>query len=136
MSEFKSLYAAALAYLARREHSQWQLRQKLLVKFPQERALINQVIELLAQENYQSDARFADAYLYYRVQKGYGPKKIAYELTARGIQTVECDSAFARGDYDWKQLQEQARVKKFGTTPPTEFLSKAKQRHYLQQRGF
>ncbi len=137
MSEFKSIYAAALAYLARREHSRWQLSQKLTVRFPEEFVLINQVIELLGQENYQSDDRFADAYLHFRVLRGYGYKKIAYELKARGISDGACSRAFARGDYDWEQLKEQTRIKKFGSElMPQEFNAKVKQWHYLHQRGF
>lgn len=137
MSSFQTIYAAALHYLMRREHSQLQLQQKLVVKFPEQASLIDEVIGVLASENYQSDARFADAYLHARVLRGNGPKKIKYELMQRGIKADGIEAAFARADIDWLALRETTRQKKFGGAPlPKEFLEKAKQLSYLQQKGF
>lgn len=134
---FTNIYAAALYYLAIREHSQAQLLQKLSVKFPEDQSLINQAIAKLASDNDQSDSRFAAAYLYARAQRGNGPKKITYELKVRGISQTLIDSAFEKCDIDWNQVKEKTRQKKFGPEPlPTEFLRKAKQLTYLQQRGF
>lgn len=135
---FSALYAAALAYLARREHSAWQLQQKLAHKFPEAtETLINTVIETLARENYQSDARFASAYLESRVARGNGPKKIRYELILRGVDTQWIDFAVTHAAVDWLELKEKTRQKKFGVGPlPQDYNAKAKQLSYLQHKGF
>jgi len=137
MMTFKTIYAAALQYLMRREHSQLQLQQKLKLRFPEETTLIDEVIAVLAEENYQSEDRFADAYLHSRMLRGNGPKKITYELKLRGVKAEIIEAAFARASVDWQALRETTRQKKFGADPlPKEFLEKAKQLSYLQQRGF
>jgi regulatory protein len=77
-------------YLARREHSQEELRLKLSQRGFSER-LINEVIGELRDENLQSDARFAEVFTRSRVAKGYGVYRIRQELRQRGI--AEGDSA-------------------------------------------
>lgn len=134
---FNVIYAAALRYLAMREHSQLQLQQKLQRKFPDDAALIHTVLEQLKQDHAQSESRFADSYARSRAMKGYGPIKIRYELQQRGINADIIDAAITQSDIDWAAMQEKVRQKKFGTAPlPKEFAAKAKQMHYLQQRGF
>lgn len=134
---FNQIYATALRYLAMREHSRWQLHQKLQRKFPEEVELIQRVLDQLAEDNAQSEARFADAYARHRAHKGYGPVKIRYELQQRGMSTDLIDAALWHQDLDWLALQEKARQKKFGSAAmPKEFSIKAKQLHYLYQRGF
>lgn len=132
-----SIYAAALRYLAIREHSQRQLQQKLQRKFPENVTLIQTVLDQLREDNAQSESRFADAYVRSRASKGYGPVKIRYELQQRGVSADWIEAAIFRQDIDWLVVQEKARQKKFGSAPlPKEFAAKAKQMHYLQQRGF
>lgn len=134
---FQTIYAKALSYLAQREHSHYQLSQKLQRKFPEESEVIEQVLAQLAQENYQSEQRFALSYIHSRAARGYGPKKIAYELQQRGLSKSLVHEALSTCELDWAEVREQARQKKFGIAPvPREFSAKAKQFSYLQQRGF
>lgn len=136
-SSLPKIYANALSYLARREHSQAQLRQKLKLKFPDEAANIETVLAQLAEEHYQSEPRFADSYIRSRIARGYGPIKIAYELKLRGIAQAVISDALARAEVDWAEIRETVRQKKFGAEPlPKEFSARAKQLNYLQQRGF
>ena len=70
---------SCLRLLARREHSQKELLNKLLVKgFDKDEILA--VIEEFALQGWQSDSRYAESYARHRIQKGYGPISIAYEL--------------------------------------------------------
>ena len=71
----QSITARAVNLLSRREHSQAELRAKLL-KADFELNDIDATIEKLTQANIQSDARFAENYLRYRSQRGYGSQKI------------------------------------------------------------
>ena len=58
-----------LRLLTYREHSQKELRTKLMQKgFARED--IQPIIEQLAENNWQSDTRFAESYARHRMQKG------------------------------------------------------------------
>lgn len=70
----QSLTARAVNLLARREHSQEELRTKLR-KAEFEIDEINVVIQKLAKIDLQSDLRFAENYLHYRSQRGFGSQK-------------------------------------------------------------
>ena len=61
---------AAMDLLARREHSQRELRTKLERRFPPEQ--VDETLQTLAAEGLQSDSRFAEAYVRQRSQRGYG----------------------------------------------------------------
>jgi regulatory protein len=65
--------------LARREHSAHELRQKL-EKREFDRDEIELALEVLQQNNLQSDARFTESYVNHRTNAGLGPIKIAHEL--------------------------------------------------------
>ncbi len=126
---------SALNFLAIREHSQLELRQKLLRKdFPLE--LINQVLVQLHAENLQSDARFTESFIRSRANKGQGCLRIRYELQQLGIAAAVVNEYLDENDELWQQLAQQVRKKKFGTALPRDPKQKAKQIRFLQYRGF
>ncbi len=131
----QSITARAVNLLARREHSQSELRKKLL-KAEFELEDINATIEKLAQSDIQSDARFAENYLRYRSQRGYGSQKIKLELKERGVDSQTITTAFEQADIDWFYLAVTARNKRFGEQAPDDFKDRAKQQRFLQYRGF
>ena len=65
-----------------------------------------------------------------RHNQGKGPLKIASELKQRGINKFNLDV------FDWIKLAKEVRNKKFGDTPPLDFNDQAKQKRFLQSRGF
>lgn len=79
-----SIKAKAIAFLARREHSQKELTQKLLNK-GYDRASIVSLLDELVQQDLQSDARFTECYVRMRKNAGFGPLRIEMELKSRGI---------------------------------------------------
>ena len=81
---FKVVYNKALDIISRREHSQKELTEKLLNKFSEEE-IVNSVINNLVEKNLLNDTRYSEAYVVSRKRKGFGPKKIMYELIARGV---------------------------------------------------
>ena len=107
-------YAVALRMLMRREHSKLELSKKLQLKgFDDE--VINHSIKLLAEQNYQSDERFSEAFIQMRFNQGKGPLKITSELKHRGI------NKFNLAVFDWFKLAKEVRNKKFGDTLPEDF---------------
>jgi len=122
-------YAAAMRMLVRREHSQLELRKKLQLK-NFDNALIASAIGLLIEQNYQSDTRFAEDFMVMRFNQGKGPVKISAELKQRGI---EC---FDLSVFDWFALAQKTRVTKYGKDLPSDYKETAKQKRFLQSRGF
>ena len=122
-------YSAALRMLMRREHSQLELLTKLQVK-GFDISAINDSLLILIEQNYQSDERFSEAFILMRYNQGKGPLKIASELKQRGINKFNLDV------FDWFKLAKEVRNKKFGDTPPQDFNDQAKQKRFLQSRGF
>ena len=89
----------------RREHSKLELFNKLQLKGYDEE-IINSAITQLTDQNYQSDERFAEAFILMRFNQGKGPVKIALELKLRGI------SSFNLSDFDWFKSAKEIRKKK------------------------
>ena len=122
-------YSAALKMLMRREHSKLELFNKLQLKGYDDE-IIDSAITQLAEQNYQSDERFAEAFILMRFNQGKGPVKIASELKLRGI------SSFNLSDFDWFKSAKEIRKKKFGDLASSDFKEQAKQKRFLQSRGF
>jgi regulatory protein len=128
-SQQSKCYAAALKMLMRREHSKLELRQKLNLKDFDD-AVINDSISLLAEQKYQSDERFSEAFILMRFNQGKGPIKISMELKSRGI--CEFDLTL----FNWFELAKDVKYKKFGDSKFLDYKEKSKQKRFLQSRGF
>ena len=113
----------------RREHSKLELFNKLQLKGYDDE-IIDSAITQLTEQNYQSDERFAEAFILMRFNQGKGPVKIASELKLRGI------SSFNLSDFDWFKSAREIRKKKFGDIVSSDFKKQAKQKRFLQSRGF
>lgn len=81
----KKLYQRALRWLNRREHSAFELRQKL-VRLGGEAQAVKSVLEKLEQQQYLDDRRFAESYLRSRLPRGLGRVRLKQELAQRGIK--------------------------------------------------
>jgi len=128
-SQQNRCYSAALKMLMRREHSQLELLKKLQLKGFDD-SIINSSISLLAEQNYQSDERFSEAFILMRYNQGKGPLKIVFELKGRGINKFNLTA------FDWSKLAKEVRIKKFGNSISLDFKDQAKQKRFLQSRGF
>lgn len=122
----------ALNLLARREHTERELRAKLLAKgFAVE--IIAQVIQQLAEKNFLSDNRFAELYVQQRARKGYGPLRIQQELQQRGVATEIVEQVLTAYQSQWLENAHRAWQKYLRLHPEAEL---AKQQKFLLYRGF
>ena len=132
---FSQIYNKALDLVSRREHSQYELIQKLNKRFPETMPIIEEVVKKLAVKNILNDERFAEMYLNSRARKGFGPKKIEMELNFKKV-----DSSFiaiAIAEYEsWTENAQNELLKKFKGVKPTDYNSKMKQKQFLFNRGF
>ncbi len=126
---------AAMDLLARREHSYQELHRKLVARFDAH-DLIHTELDRLREERLQSDARFADAYIYSRAQRLYGPLRIRIELRERGIADSIIASAMQHIVVDWQANLQTLVSNKFGNVEPSDLKEKAKRLRFLQYRGF
>lgn len=135
----RSAYTCALELLARREHSQKQLTEKLRQKGFTDLEEIRQVLETLVSQGYQSDQRFAEAYMRSRIQKGFGLRRVIVELQQKGIVDDELLDALAQSmaepSLSTESMIYRAWLKKFGSIPSNP-QEKHKQTRYLIYRGF
>ncbi|MDD1641592.1 MAG: recombination regulator RecX [Methylococcaceae bacterium] len=131
----KEIKESCLRLLARREHSQKELLNKLLVKGLAKDDILA-VIDELAQQGWQSDSRYAESYTRHRIQKGYGPIFIAYELRKNGIDAVNFEDIMQKMADSWMELLEKVYIKKYGHDLLLDRNEWAKRSRFLMQRGF
>jgi regulatory protein len=130
-----SAKSVAVRLLSRREHSAFEIRDKLLKRdFDSEE--VDRVIIELQQGGWLSDERFAEAYIRMRQLKGFGPVRIAMELNERGVKEHIVDDYLHADDDSWRQTLEQQYRKKYKDKPIDDYNDKAKRIRFLQYRGF
>ncbi len=128
----KRVRRAAMTLLARREHTQTELLQKLSKKtYP--KSLINTCIEALQNENLQSDQRFCESYLNYRAGAGFGPLRILQEIKSKGLSDELFYQCLEACDQDWHLHCLNALEKRFRHEAD---FNKAKALRFLTYRGF
>src|SRR3569833_431405 len=124
----------AVAYLARRDFASSELRQKLEFQ-GYDKEVVATVIGQLIQDRALDDARYAEHYVAYHSERGYGPLRIAANLRSLGIPDPLIDCALGTGP-DWRKLAYEVRIRKFGAETPQEWAEKTRQARFLQYRGF
>ena len=120
--------------LSRREHSEKEIYMKL-IKFVESKIRLNDEIEKLKNEDLLSDARFSEAYMRSRFNSGFGPVRIKYELSKKGVNKIFIDRALIETDLDWDQKMTDEYKKKCDSkrTKDQNFLKISK---FLLYRGF
>ena len=125
----------ALDLLARREHSRAELTAKL-VRVGHGRAEAERTVEDLARQGLVSDARFAEAFIRSRIERGGGPLRIRRDLEARGVARPTVERLLDPDDEAWEGRAREAREKRFGRAPPGAAGEAARQARFLEGRGF
>lgn len=125
----------ALRLLARREHSAYELGEKLVQK-GHEKSLIPDVLNEVQRLGLQSDDRFAQSLFRLRLSQGYGPLKIRQILQGHALEKSTIEGAFNHMEVDWLAQAEAVRVKKFKQTSGIMFIELQKQQRFLLYRGF
>lgn len=133
------LRRAAMDFLARREHSYYELSQKLLAKFPEaDPECIDAVLARLRDQTLQSDERFTEAYVRYRKTKGFGYLHIKTDLVQRRVPMPIINTYLYEDDADWQVIAEALVARRLGEGGSVAFGSKEHRRlvRLLESRGF
>ena len=131
---FASVYNKALDIISRREHSEKEIKNKLLKKFDTSE-IIDEVILKLIENNLINNFRYAQMYVHVRKRKGFGPMKIQFELMTRGINDSISSIAISE-EGSWKEAAQIAFNKKFKNGVSNDFNERYKQKSFLRNRGF
>ncbi len=134
---YDEIWSAALRKIEVRAQSRKELKEKLLMKFPQEEGLILKVIEEMERVHLMSDLRFTEEFVAHLTQKNVGRFKIMNETRQKGLSVASVEQALL--DLDWseervakKALQE--KVASLGSLE--ERKKKQKLMSFLRSRGF
>jgi len=113
--EFQQALSSACRMLAIREHSERQLRQKLLQKgFSCE--VLDPCINYLIEENWLCEKRFCRLYIRSKAAKGQGKLRIVNELQKQGIDQLTVNQGLDEELIDWQAICDQTLEKKLRLT--------------------
>ena len=144
-SGYARLLDRAIRILAMRDHSEQELRRKLVAPVmskngpealdvtPDE---LEQVVAWCIENRYLDDNRFVGQFIASRSRKGYGPARIRQELSQKGIARQVVDQAMRECDIDWVSLAREQAQRKYGEPLPTAFNEKVKLQRFLLYRGY
>ena len=135
--DLRQAYHSAIKMLSAREHSSFELTHKLNQRGYSGNT-IEQLLEDLQNDGYQSDDRFAEQYARQRLNKGYGPLSIKAKLHERGIGSGLASAALAALEVDWQAHAMEVIGRKFSDEDIVITESKIESRiaRFLQSRGF
>jgi regulatory protein len=128
-----SLKARALKYLSAREHSRRELANKLS-RYAQEGDDVEALLDSLEAAKFLSEERFSESLIHRRAAR-FGNSRIIAELQSHGIESDALDAlkhSLAENEIDRARL---VWSKKFDQLP-ADAAERARQRRFLQQRGF
>jgi len=134
MSAEHSAREVALGLLARREHSAFELRQKLRQRGYSE-DVIAPLLEDLAARGWLSDLRFAEGFLRNRIDKGHGPLRIRADLAQKGVSPALIDRVMESEAVDWIDVA-RTRIRKRFKAGPVDARERARRYRHLHAQGF
>ena len=131
----KLIHETMVRLLARREHSQFELLNKLLAR-GLDKALCMHRISVLAEAGLQSDRRFTQCMIRQRSGKGYGEMRIRAELKEHNINDNLADAELQLANINWLDVGARVLLKKFDDELAVDWSEKQKRKRFLHYRGF
>jgi len=121
--------------LSRREHAVAELNRKLIEK-GFDKVFVCEALAQLVDDGLLSDARYAESYVRFRMNRGFGPVRICEELRQRGVASELVVAHVDFQDRCWSETARNVWQKRFGGEFPEDMKMRAKQLQFLQYRGF
>ena len=129
------IVAQALRWLARRDYSAHELTQRLLTKGA-DQAVCEDVVGEMQELGYQSDERYTEVFVRQRVDRRQGPRKIEWDLRAKGVDDTLVDAhLYAVAEEVWLRSARDALRSRF-PRPHDNLKQKAARQRFLVGRGF
>ncbi len=99
----KELLNYALRLFNRKDYTEKEIRDKLLKKSQSEDE-IDEVIEYLKEKRFIDDVRYTQNYLYFRLKRGYGKRRVVHELLRKGIAEDLIDRVLTSEDENAEEV--------------------------------
>lgn len=128
-----SLKGRALRLLSGREHSRFELEQKLK-RFEQAPGTLERALDELQAKGFINEQRVIESVLHGRAAK-LGSARIKQELQGKGLDRQAVSAALADLQASEHERAQEIWRKKFGALP-TDTQAAAKQMRFLMSRGF
>ena len=125
----------AMDLLSRREHSRFELLNKLVNKGCS-REIAELALDELEQDRLLSEERFVESLVLTRRDQGHGPIRIRHDLRQKGIADSTINQWLDERSDEWLEMVARVRRQKFGEDLPGDFKERARQARFLQTRGF
>lgn len=147
----KSILNKAVQLLAQRDHSSYELSQKMICFFAKKqqsteeeyhdqltklKTEIQEVIEYCINQNWINDTHYIEKYIVIRANKGYGKYKIAMELKQRGLSIDLSRQLLQTSNINWEKLAYKQLLKKSKQIKPENNNKKQKVTQFLVARGY
>ncbi|OCG57360.1 regulatory protein RecX [Gilliamella sp. Imp1-1] len=147
----KSILNKAVQLLAQRDHSSYELSQKMIFFFAKKlqstedeyhdqlstlKAEIQDVVEHCINQNWINDAHYIEKYIVMRANKGYGKYKIAMELKQRGLSVDLSRQLLQASNINWGNLAYKQLLKKSKQIKAKNTNEKQKVIQFLIARGY
>ena len=130
-----SAYQRALGLLVRRDHSRRELSRKLRARGVESEEA-DAALLVLARQDFQNDARFAEDLARTRAGAGYGPRYIRAELGTHGLAREDIESALSACLTDWTESARRLIGRRFGNKDLADPAIRRKATDLLLRRGF
>ena len=136
---YRKAMNTAIRILTGRDHSKHELAQKLK-KRKYEKEIIDRVISACERFDYLNDERTAQIYVSQLKRKGYGKKRIRFDLNRKGlkgkrIQAILSTSVSEKEERECAQRVYQKQLNRFESEEDS-LKRKNKIYRYLYSRGF
>lgn len=134
MEKSKALNKVA-ALCAMSEQCETDIRQKLL-KWGVEETVADEILDVLIQEGYLSDQRYARAFAHDHIRYDHwGRMKIAYMLRQKRVRTEAIEDALRAIDDEWAEEYHEGLMRTLGQIPD-DFSLRQKIMRRAASRGF
>jgi regulatory protein len=134
-SELNTITNAALGLLARREYSTGELQERL-ARRTKNQDLVDTVLAALQEQGLQSDERFSEHFVRYKIDQGKGPHRIKQDLRQKHVPDDLIDRFVSNDSEFWAERAAEVYSRKFKDLPLKDEKDKAKRLRFMVSRGF
>jgi regulatory protein len=138
-NELHGIWNVALGMLGKRNHTAFELERKLLQR-GFEKELVRKIISKCSELQFIDDKNYGRLYIGELIRRGYGPHRIRYEMSKKGLATHLVDELFAEENIEKNEraMCEKVLAKKNKIVPANKDWQKRKAllQRFLLSRGF
>ena len=134
---YDKIWESALKIIQIRINSKFEIKQKLLRKFPNEEGDILKVIDEMERVQLLSDRRFTEEFVHHLIQKPIGRMKIMIEIRKKGLDEDLVDQVLENEQWSERNSLKIALEEKERTLHEDDARKrKMKLINFLRSRGF